>query len=82
MGFLGGIIKAILPSLEGEALKALFGFIGNLLEQRNLIAQGATQQALAETATAARTEAAMGQAMSDAPLNKEDAMARLKAGNA
>lgn len=82
MGFLGGIIKAILPSLEGEALKALFGFIGNLLEQRNLIAQGATQQALAETVIAARTEAAMNKAAADSPVSKDAVLDALGSGKA
>lgn len=77
-----GILKLILPQLEGAALKAIFAFIGQLLEQRDLIAQGATQQALGEAAKEAKVQQAMARAAANAPTSKTDALARLKDGSA
>lgn len=79
---LAGILKLILPSLEGAALKALFAFIGGLLEKQNLITQGATAQALGEAVKEVAVQKAMAQAAANAPTSKTDAMERLKDGSA
>lgn len=42
------ILKFVLPGLEDAALKAIFTFIANLMEQRNLIAQGKAAQYTAD----------------------------------
>ncbi len=79
---LAWFLKAILPGLEDALLTHLFEFIGDLLEKRNLIAQGATAQALKETAKAAAVQGAMNQAGADAPTSKADALKALGDGNA
>lgn len=79
---IAGILKLVLPGLEDAALKAIFGFIGQLLENRNLIAQGATQQALADAAKEVKVQQAMAQAAANAPVSKSAALDRLKDGSA
>lgn len=79
---IAAILKFILPSLEDGLLKAIFGFIGQLLENRGLISLGATQQALGQAATEIKVEQSMAQAAANAPTNKADALQRLKDGSA
>jgi hypothetical protein len=79
---LAWLIQALVPALADDALKALFGFISSEMSKRNLIKEGQAQQAAAETAQSAKTEAAMAQAIQDAPTSKGAALKRLEDGNA
>ena len=72
-----GVIGSLLDSI----VKAAFSYFAGVMEKRGLIQQGQAQQAAKETASAEATEAAMGQAIADAPTTKNAALDRLKAGN-
>lgn len=75
---MGTIISAIVNG----ALTAVFGFLSSIMEKRGLVRQGQQQQAAAETATAEKTQAAIAQAVADAPQTKDAALQRLRDGTA
>lgn len=76
------MFATLLKALSDSLISSLFEFLKAEMHDRGLIAQGQAQQAAAETAHEARTEASMAQAISDAPKSKGDALARLEAGSA
>lgn len=75
---MGGILTIIVNGI----LKAVFDYLSGIMEGLGLIQQGMAQQAAAETATAEATQARMGQAVSDAPQTKGEALDRLRSGTA
>jgi hypothetical protein len=75
---MGTIVSAIVDGV----LKAAIGWLTAILEKRQLVKQGQTQQAAAETAKSEQTEASIAQAEADAPATNTAVLDRLKGGNA
>lgn len=77
---IASILAMGLKYLGDEALTALFGFLSQEIQKRNLVVQGMAQQASKETALTAKTEANVAQAISDAPHSRDETITILDMG--
>jgi hypothetical protein len=74
------LISALLGSLTDSLLKGLFGLVSAEIAKRQNIAQGQAQQAAAETAQSASTEAKIAAAEASSPNSIAGAVQQAKEG--
>jgi hypothetical protein len=76
------MIGTILSALFDSVLSAVVDYLKAMQERRGLIKQGQAQQAAAETAESAKTQAAMAKAEAESPKTPDAALERLRDGTA